>query len=82
MVEPTTDHVWVWDGPAIDYPMGPSIMGLGEGTRYFHAKNVMFLFAETTEFALNKLKEFKRVVCDVKVFCLIHFNSRCSESPE
>ncbi|MGQ9514914.1 MAG: hypothetical protein ACUVTL_07710 [Thermoproteota archaeon] len=65
MVELTTEHVWVWDGPAIDFPMGPSIMGLGEGTRYFHAKNVMYLFADTTEFALNKLREFRKVVCDI-----------------
>jgi hypothetical protein len=65
MVDATTDHVWVWDGPSIDFPMGPSIMGLGEGTRYFHATNVMYLFAETTPFALQKLREFKRVVCDI-----------------
>jgi len=65
MTELTTDHIWVWDGPAIDYPMGPSIMGLGEGTRYFHAENVMYLFAATTEFALDKLRGFKRVVCDI-----------------
>lgn len=65
MAELTTDHVWVWDGPSIDFPMGPSIMGLGEGTRYFHARNVMYLFADTTDFALGKMKEFKRVVCDI-----------------
>jgi len=65
MGELTTDHVWVWDGPSIDFPMGPSIMGLGEGTRYFHARNVMYLFADTTDFALEKLKGFKRVVCDI-----------------
>jgi len=65
MTIPSVDHVWVWDGPAIDYPMGPSIMGLGEGIRFFHARNVMYLFAANNPFALNKLKEFKRVVCDI-----------------
>jgi len=65
MAELTTEHVWVWDGPSIDFPMGPSIMGLGEGTRYFHARNVMYLFADNTEFALTKLKDFKKVVCDI-----------------
>ncbi|MBO3804145.1 MAG: hypothetical protein JTT11_09835 [Candidatus Brockarchaeota archaeon] len=65
MAELTTEHVWVWDGPAIDFPMGPSIMGLGEGTRYFHARNVFYMFADTTDFALAKLKGFKKVVCDI-----------------
>ena len=65
MVECTTEHVWVWDGPSIDFPMGPSIMGLGEGTRYFHASNVFYLFADTTDFALTKLRGFKKVVCDI-----------------
>ncbi|HIE13654.1 TPA: hypothetical protein EYP70_00105 [Candidatus Bathyarchaeota archaeon] len=65
MVKFKTDHIWVWDGPAIDFPMGPSIMGLGEGPRFFNAENVMFLFAETTEFALEKLRVFKKVVCDI-----------------
>ena len=60
-----SSHIWVWDGPAIDFPMGPSIMGLGEGPRYFNAENVMFLFAETTDFALKKLSVFKKVVCDI-----------------
>jgi len=65
MVDLTTKHVWVWDGPSIDFPMGPSIMGLGEGTRYFRARNVFYLFADTTDFALTKLKGFKEVVCDI-----------------
>jgi len=67
-------HIWVWDGPAIDFPMGPSIMGLGDGPKYFYAENVMFLFAETTKFALNRLIEFRRVVCDITKW---RFTEKC-----
>ncbi|MEM2960700.1 MAG: hypothetical protein QXU67_03755 [Candidatus Bathyarchaeia archaeon] len=57
------DHIWVWDGPAFD--LGPSIYGLGIATRYFHAENVMYLWWLNNEFALDELREFKRVVCDL-----------------
>jgi len=59
------DHVWVWEGPWIDAMLGPSIYGLGEGARYFHAKNIAYLYGQNDAPALEKLRHFKRVICDV-----------------
>jgi len=60
------DHIWVWDGPVNN--LGPSIYGLGETARFFHAENIscMWLSSKTiTETALDKLKGFKQVVWEL-----------------
>ncbi len=56
---------WVWEGQGLDPGVYPSIFGVGEGADFFGLKKVHFLFHETTELALDKLKRFEKVVCDI-----------------
>lgn len=56
---------WVWEGQGLDPGVYPSIFGIGEGADFFGLRKVHFLFHETTELALEKLRRFEQVRCDI-----------------
>ena len=59
------DAGWVWDGQAINGQWHLSIFGAGEGTRWFGLRRVCFMFHPNTPLAMEKLKDFDEVVCDI-----------------
>ncbi len=66
-MEPNMDQIWIWDGViGYAYPNpGPSIYGLGDTASFFKSPNVMYLWGENNEIALDRLRDFKRVVLDI-----------------
>jgi hypothetical protein len=59
------DRGWVWEGQGIDPGVPPSIYGLGQGARYFGLSRVNFLFHPNDEQALELLKDYDEVTCDI-----------------
>jgi len=59
------DKGWVWEGQGLDPGVFPSIFGVGEGADFFGLRKVHFLFHETTDLALQKLRRFDKVMCDI-----------------
>ena len=59
------DVGWVWEGQGLDPGVYPSIFGVGEGADFFGLRKVHFLFHPTTRLALDKLRRFDEVVCDI-----------------
>ena len=59
------DKGWVWEGQGLDPGVYPSIFGVGEGADFFGVRKVHFLFHETTDLVLNKLRRFEQVMCDI-----------------
>jgi len=59
------DAGWVWEGQGLDPGVHPSIFGVGEGADFFSLRKVHFMFHDTTDLALTKLRDKEAVVCDV-----------------
>ncbi len=59
------DIGWVWEGQGIDPGVPPSIYGLGQGARYFGLSRANFLFHPNDEYALDLLKDYDEVTCDI-----------------
>lgn len=59
------DVGWVWEGQGLDPGVYPSIFGVGEGADFFGVRKVHFLFHPTNDLALQKLRKFDQVVCDI-----------------
>ncbi|MCX7887429.1 MAG: hypothetical protein N3B01_09295 [Verrucomicrobiae bacterium] len=56
---------WCWDGQGFNGGVNPSIFGAGEGTRWFGLNKVCFMFHPNTPLAMEKLRGFKEVVCEI-----------------
>jgi hypothetical protein len=59
------DIGWVWEGQGIDPGVPPSIYGLGQGARYFGLSRVNYLFHPNDVYALDLLKDYDEVTCDI-----------------
>lgn len=59
------DVGWCWDGQGFNGGVDPSIFGAGEGTRWFGLQRVCYMFHPNTELALEKLRGFREVVCEI-----------------
>src|SRR5512136_825555 len=59
------DAGWVWEGQGIDPKVPPSIYGLGQGARYFGLSRANFLFHPNDVYALELLKDYDEVTCDI-----------------
>ena len=59
------DKGWVWEGQAINRFVMPSIFGLGEGAKYFGLNKIVYMFQPNTRLAMEKLRSFDQVVCDI-----------------
>lgn len=56
---------WCWDGQGFNGGVNPSIFGAGEGTKWFGLKKTAFMFYPNTALALEKLREFDEVICEI-----------------
>jgi hypothetical protein len=59
------DLGWAWEGQGIDPKVPPSIYGLGQGARYFGLSRANFLFHPNDVHALELLKDYDEVTCDI-----------------
>ncbi len=59
------DEGWVWDGQAINGQWYLSIFGTGEGARWFGVKNLCHMFHDNTAMAMEKVRDFQAVVCEI-----------------
>ncbi len=59
------DYGWVWEGQGIDPGVYPSVLGVGDGARYFGLERVCYMFHPNDEFAVERLRDMKEVVCDI-----------------
>jgi len=59
------DVGWCWDGQGFNGGVDPSIFGAGEGTRWFGLSRCCYMFHPNTDLALEKLRGFDEVVCEV-----------------
>ncbi len=59
------DLGWVWEGQGIDPGVPPSIYGLGQGACYFGLSRANFLFHPNDVYALELLKDYDEVTCDI-----------------
>ena len=56
---------WCWDGQGFCLGIPPSIFGQGEGTKWFGLTKTCYMFHPNTELALEKLREFDEVICEI-----------------
>ena len=56
---------WCWDGQGFNGGVNPSIFGAGEGTRWFGLSKVCYMFHPNTALAMDKLRGFREVVCEI-----------------
>ncbi len=56
---------WCWDGQGFNGGVNPSIFGVGEGTRWFGLNKVCFMFHPNNALAMEKLRGFDEVVCEI-----------------
>ena len=59
------DVGWVWEGQGLDPGVPASIYGLGQGARYFGLSRVNYLFHPNDEHALELMKDYDEVTCDI-----------------
>jgi hypothetical protein len=59
------DAGWCWDGQGFNGGVNPSIFGAGEGARWFGLDRVCFMFHPNTALAMEKLRGFRQVVCEI-----------------
>jgi hypothetical protein len=59
------DVGWVWEGQGLDPGVDPSILGVGDGCRYFGLTRANYMFHPNTEFAMSHMSWLDEVTCDI-----------------
>jgi len=59
------DVGWVWEGQGLDPGVDPSVLGAGDGCRFFGLRRANFMFHPNTDFALDHLAWLDEVTCDI-----------------
>lgn len=59
------DVGWVWEGQGLDPGVDPSILGVGDGCRYFGLSRANYMFHPNTPFAMQHLSWLDEVTCDI-----------------
>ncbi len=59
------DVGWVWEGQGLDPGVDPSILGVGDGCRFFGLTRANYMFHPNSEFALRHLSWLDEVTCDI-----------------
>jgi hypothetical protein len=59
------DVGWVWEGQGLDPGVDPSILGVGDGCRYFGLTRANYMFHPNTEFAMQHMSWLDEVTCDI-----------------
>jgi hypothetical protein len=74
------DFGWSWEGQGFVGGAGISIFGLGEGAKYFGLNKVFNLWGPNNDLAMEKLRSFDEVVCEISPNRPIHCGERCMKS--
>lgn len=56
---------WCWEGQGLDPGVDPSILGVGDGCRFFGLTRANYMFHPNTEFAMQHLAWLAEVTCDI-----------------
>jgi len=56
---------WVWEGQGLDPGVDPSILGVGDGCRFFGLRRANYMFHPNTDFALAHMGWLDEVTCDI-----------------
>ncbi len=59
------DCGWVWEGQGLDPGVDPSILGVGDGCRFFGLTRANYMFHPNTEFAMQHMAWLDEVTCDI-----------------
>lgn len=59
------DVGWCWEGQGLDPGVEPSILGVGDGCRFFGLTRANYMFHPNTEFAMQHLAWLDEVTCDI-----------------
>ena len=59
------DVGWCWEGQGLDPGVDPSILGCGDGCRFFGLSRANYMFHPNTEFAMNHMSWLDEVTCDI-----------------
>lgn len=60
-----SDIGWVWEGQGLDPGVAPSVLGVGDGCRYFGLTRANFMFHPNTAFAMQHMAWLDEVTCDI-----------------
>ncbi len=56
---------WCWEGQGLDPGVHPSILGCGDGCKFFGLTKANYMFHPNTEFAMQHLSWLDEVTCDI-----------------
>ncbi len=56
---------WCWEGQGLDPGVDPSILGVGDGCRFFGLTRANYMFHPNTEFAMQHMAWLDEVTCDI-----------------
>jgi hypothetical protein len=59
------DVGWCWEGQGLDPGVHPSVLGIGDGCRFFGLRRANFMFHPNDDFALERLAWLDEVTCDI-----------------
>jgi len=59
------DAGWCWEGQGLDPGVDPSILGVGDGCRFFGLTRANYMFHPNTEFAMEHMAWLDEVTCDI-----------------
>jgi hypothetical protein len=59
------DIGWCWEGQGLDPGVDPSILGVGDGCRFFGLTRANYMFHPNTEFAMQHMAWLDEVTCDI-----------------
>jgi len=56
---------WCWEGQGLDPGVDPSILGVGDGCKFFGLTRANYMFHPNTEFAMQHMAWLDEVTCDI-----------------
>ncbi len=59
------DVGWCWEGQGLDPGVDPSILGVGDGCRFFGLTRANYMFHPNTEFAMQRMSWLDEVTLDI-----------------
>ncbi|MEN6305243.1 MAG: hypothetical protein ABFD96_21145 [Armatimonadia bacterium] len=59
------DVGWCWEGQGLDPGVDPSILGVGDGCRFFGLTRANYMFHPNTDFAMQHMAWLDEVTCDI-----------------
>jgi len=60
-----SDVGWCWEGQGLDPGVDPSILGVGDGCRFFGLTRANYMFHPNTEFAMQHMSWLDEITCDI-----------------